>query len=174
MRIVMAALLLLPRQASIAPVGTGEGQFMLDAVTPISPGATTTEAAFVVQVTVTDADLDLVSLEVEVAPAAGAYTGVPNFVSPLQPGGVISLTVAPGNFGWMWQWRAVDSNGDATPWSEFGGNPSTACDVFINGPPVPGSSKGPTKGHCGLTGFEAVIGLGIVALWSRRMRRATR
>jgi len=170
MRVVIVALLLLPRQPSIAPVGMGEGQFMLDTVTPIPLGATTPEAAFVVQVTVTDADLDPVSLEVEVTLAAGAYTGVPNFVSPLQPGGVISLTVGPGDFGWMWRWRAVDSNGDASPWSEFGGNPSTACDVFINGPALPGSSKGPTKGHCGLTGFEVVFGLGIVALWRRRRR----
>jgi Cell wall-associated hydrolases (invasion-associated proteins) len=113
---------------SITPTLSNSGQFKLDGTTPIAEGASTIENTVVFQGTVFDFLNKQVQLQVEVQPTVIPFTGTPTITSPLvfswgQPISATASNLATGKY--HWQARAVDSQGAASAWQEFG----TACNV---------------------------------------------
>jgi hypothetical protein len=135
-----------------------------------------------------------IRLELEVQPAGAAFTFQPThqtLFSPPdtpttalpQPIGVLKFDGLP-NFNYHWQARTVDQIGRRSPWIPFGelGGVSFRINVTSGGGGGGGGGSGPvnnapivlttkSKGHCGLTGLEAIALLGALRL-IRRKRRA--
>lgn len=170
------------RQTSDDPTGVGGGTDI-----PIA-GTTTSTTAFLSGRVFTETLLPAGSalrIEVEVQPSTATFTGTPTVASlPVVPDSpaatpgniaVVPFTGLP-NFNYRWQARTVDQMGRHSPWFEF---PNTIGVSFrINsagsggGPPPPPpppvvNPATPSKGGCGLTGWEAVA---LLAL-ARRLKR---
>jgi len=111
-----------PNQPPYAP--TAGSQYRSDGVTVISEGGTTPESAVVFKATVGDPDGDSVRLEIELRQIGEAFTGepTPETISDFVPSGTEVTITRYGlvNADYHWRYRANDSNGATSSWTEFG------------------------------------------------------
>jgi MYXO-CTERM domain-containing protein len=91
----------------------------------LAVGATTSDTTVKFKAIVSDGDMDLVELQVEVKPVGTAFTGTPNATSQ---GFVVSGNSAGADVTGLtvnkyhWQARTKDSQGATGAWVSFGGN----------------------------------------------------
>jgi len=111
-----------PNQPPYKP--TGLSQYKSDAVTVIPEGGTTPESTIIFKGIVSDPDGDQVRLEIELRQIGEAFTGEPTAetVSDFVPSGTEVTITRYGlvNADYHWQYRAKDSNGATSDWTEFG------------------------------------------------------
>jgi len=130
-----------PNQPPYEP--TAVSQYKSDGVTVIPEGGTTHESTVVFKATVSDPDGDSVRLEIELRQIGEAFTGEPtpetisDFVSS---GSQVTITRSGlVNGDYHWRYRAKDSNGATSDWTEFGavGNIDFIVPILIPGRDVP-------------------------------------
>ncbi len=147
-----------------APSASGPGQFRSDGTTAIAAAGTTNESVVVFKATVSDPDGDPTRLQVEVL--VGAFTGVPTAESVPVAGGTATVTVAglvPGIY--HWRYRAIDSNNNASAWTDFPpGDPDFT--VVVNNPPAAPAGLGQFR----IDGVTAIAVGGTTAQGSVIMR----
>jgi hypothetical protein len=113
---------------------TGLQQYKSDGVTAVRIGATA-KTPVVMKATVSDADGDLVRLQVEVKSTGTAFGGTGLLVSSaVTSGGTTSVIFGASATGaYHWRARTIDANGDVSAWVSFGGNAESAADFKIVG-----------------------------------------
>ncbi len=137
---------LVPNTPPSAPSGINQYKQIGD-VLPVGAVSDITGAVF--KATLNDLDGangDKIRLQVEVQPIGQAFANTFTVESPpVNPGTLATVTalgLANGNY--HWQYRAIDSNNEASSWTSFGGNsdgspPGTPADVDFsvlnNAPP---------------------------------------
>jgi hypothetical protein len=103
---------------------TAVSQYRSDGVTVIPEGGTTPESTVVFKGTVSDPDGDNVRLEIELRQIGEPFTGepTPETISYFVPSGTQVTITRYGlvNADYKWQYRAKDSNGATSNWTEFG------------------------------------------------------
>jgi hypothetical protein len=160
------------------------GQFRSDTVTPLALGANVTDGTVVVKATPTDPDANPVKVQVEMRPAATAFTGVMTHESSFGvSGSPASVQIAGLSGSYHWQVRAVDSNGAASAWVANGGSPDFTANAAGGAPPIDtrdapnGDCSGAAGGNIDFTllvaGFMA-IGLLAAAVMPRDNERRDR
>ena len=114
------------------PTLSGLGQFKSDGTTAIAEGGGTA-GKVILQGTPISPSGNQVQLQVEVRPSATAFNGTPTASSTFAASGQLaSITIANlSNGQYHWQARAVDSQGNASPWQTMS-NPVVATDFTIN------------------------------------------
>lgn len=130
---------------------TSIGQFRTDGATAIAQGGLTNETQVVFKASATDPEADQFKLEVEAAPAAGAFSDAATCMSPLVPSGSEASTGPCGPFsdgvGYKWQYRLTDSAGASTSWTAFGGfDPDFTVDTTAPVATITGSQPALTNG----------------------------
>jgi hypothetical protein len=119
-----------------APELAGIGQFKSDGTTAVSEGAGAA-GQIIFKGTLTSQSNNQVQMQVEVQPSNVAFTGTPNASSSFVSSGTLaSVTVSNLSIGqYHWQARAIDSQGNASPWQAMS-NPPSAADFSILRSPV--------------------------------------
>jgi len=99
-------------------------QYRSDGVTVIPEGGTTPESTVVFKATVSDPDGDFVRLEIELRQISEAFTGepTPETISDYVPSGTQATITRNGlvDADYHWRYRAKDSKGATSDWTEFG------------------------------------------------------
>jgi pimeloyl-ACP methyl ester carboxylesterase len=107
-------------------------QFNSDGVTPISEGSVIAEANPVFTATLQVPDSGTAALQIELEPSFIPFRNVPtmtsNFVSSGATLSVSAPPLAPG--GYHWQARAIDAQGNASPWQSMT-NPAATEDFAV-------------------------------------------
>lgn len=103
-----------------------------DDITPIGEGATTTDRAIFFQGIPASPSGNQVQLQIEVRPSGDAFTDTSTQTSSFNASGQIAAIIVPGlaNGGYHWQARAVDSQGNKSPWHTMN-NPAANPDFTI-------------------------------------------
>jgi len=105
-----------------APTETASpNQFRTDGTTAIPQGGLTNETSVIFKATATDPESDQYTLEVEVVDNAAIFTDTATCTSSLvNSGSEASATCSSLPIGsYKWQYRFVDSNSSASPWTAF-------------------------------------------------------
>ncbi len=74
-----------------------------------------------------------VSLEVQVAPVGASFSQGQTVKSGLLPSGAEAMVTITGltDGAYTWRYRALDALGERSQWTEFGGNPTSSADFFV-------------------------------------------
>ncbi|QXE90541.1 Ig-like domain-containing protein [Geomonas subterranea] len=106
-----------------APNAPSATQYQADGVTAIAQAGTATSASVVIKSTVTDANSDNVTLQVEMITNGNTFAGVANCSSiSVASGSVASATCSGLSDGLSYKWRARTSDGTLnSAWVDFGG-----------------------------------------------------
>jgi hypothetical protein len=159
---------------------TAQSQLLLNGVTVIPVGATTSQTGVIFTATASDPEGDDLQLQVELQPAGIPFANVPSGTgAAVASGSVARVTLASlaNLLNYHWQFRVIDSSGVPSAWSSFGANGETEADfrvdisflevisAFLGG----GGKK--SFPHCGALGVDLLAPLGFLWLWRRRGKR---
>ncbi len=136
------------------------GQFRSDNVTPLVLGANVTDGTVVVKATSTDPDANPVKLQVEMRPAATAFSGVMTHESIFgMSGSPASVQITGLSGAYHWQVRAVDSIGAASAWVANGGSPDFTANAAGGTTPVDtrDAPNGDCSGSAGSGGIDFTL-----------------
>lgn len=119
------------------------GQFQLDGTTAITlTTGTTIEPGAVFRATLPASSVDMLRLQVEIAPSGSGFAGIPNAESALVPGGTtVGISLPLGAGGWHWRVRTTSSLGAPSAWVEAVAGTGADLTVLPFGatPTAPGS-----------------------------------
>jgi len=151
---------------------SGLNQFTLGSGVPLPVGGTSSSASVSVGGLVSRDAVGSVTLEVEVQPVGTPFTGTLTASATTSgPGSPLSVILAlAGNGSYHWQARTVNG-GVTSSWMSFGLNAESDADfiVLVQAATVTAAGGGGSHHHCGMSGWEAVLVLGVL-LRSRRRR----
>jgi hypothetical protein len=133
---------------------TAVNQFSSNGTTAIPEGGTTNESKVVFKAAITDPDNDQSKLQIELRKTTEAFTGVSNLQSSLVNSGTPATIVAANldSASYKWRFRAMDANGLASAWAEFG-TPSNT-DFTVISPLPPGVPVYPSAASSQIVGDE--------------------
>jgi len=103
------------------PTLSNLNQYKSDGVTPIAEGAITTEDAVILSANASSSSGLPVKLEAELKPISESFTGQANLISDFATSSLLMISTSTLPDGqYHWQARAVNSQGVASNWQEFG------------------------------------------------------
>ncbi|MFQ6119553.1 MAG: hypothetical protein ACE5KE_06680, partial [Methanosarcinales archaeon] len=107
------------------PTFSNLNQYKSDGVFPIAEGGTTTESIVVFKAILNDLDNDQAKLQIELRQILEPFTGIfdggileSEFISSGNEATIIRTELVDGQY--HWRARAIDSQGNASDWQEFG------------------------------------------------------
>ncbi|HBA89815.1 MAG TPA: hypothetical protein DCZ75_18045, partial [Geobacter sp.] len=123
-----------------APNAPSATQYKADGTTAIAQGGTATDSSVVIKSTVSDANNDNVTLEIELITNGNSFAGVATCSSTAVASGSVAAATCSGlTDGISYKWRARTSDGALTSaWTDFGGSdPDFTVSLANTAPAVP-------------------------------------